>query len=58
MSDLTMGNKKIFLMDVDPFAHRTPDATVDEFIYEHELEERTSKLQHLIDAIDVEFRKP
>ncbi|EBX9479747.1 hypothetical protein DUA64_15610 [Salmonella enterica subsp. enterica serovar Abony] len=23
-----------------------------------ELEERTSKLQHLIDAIDMEFRKP
>lgn len=109
MSDLTMANKKIFLVDVDPFAHRTPDAPVDEFIYEHELvektednyvtvgmfysqdivrypcelykgfdtreealihldrialdmaqelEERTSKLQHFINTIDDELRKP
>lgn len=36
-----MVNKKIFLVDVAPFAHRTPDVLVGEFVYEHELVEET-----------------
>jgi hypothetical protein len=34
-------SKTIFILDVEPFAHRTPDAPVGEFIYEHELVEET-----------------
>ncbi|HHA1396903.1 TPA: hypothetical protein ACOEOW_003882 [Enterobacter hormaechei subsp. xiangfangensis] len=33
--------KTIFIVNVEPFAHRTPDAPVGEFIYEHELVEET-----------------
>lgn len=33
--------KTIFIVDVNPFDHKTPDHALDDFIYAHELVEQT-----------------